>query len=409
MRTTPPASRCRFPRVDRLLTVVVAAAMSAAVACHDDAMSTNPIAPSSPGLAVSGDGTWLVNSLADPGDGVCANNECTLREAIAAAQSGDHITFKSNLSGPIALSAGELAISKGLFIDGPGADRIAVSGVQAHRVFHIGLGPGVTISNLMIRDGAEPDDAGGGIRVEAGGTLTLIGSVVRSNTAERGAGIFALGVLRVVGSTVADNVATGVGGGISAENALTVRRSTISDNRSLQGGGIFVICDGECPATITSSTITTNIATTTGGGFFNHASGGAWVFNTIIAGNRANGDPTDPAADCDSQVQPLGYSLSGDGTGCGIAGPTDVVVSPLQVFTSVLEGVLAANGSSRLTHALIERGYAVDAGYCPGESGDQRGFPRPYDDPRMPNALDACDIGAFEWLPADSKIKGSKP
>jgi uncharacterized repeat protein (TIGR01451 family) len=38
----------------------------------------------------------------------------------------------------------------------------------------------------------------------------------------------------------------------------------------------------------------------------------------------------------------------------------------------------------------------VDAGYCPGETTDQRGFHRPVDDPAMPNALDACDIGPYE-------------
>ena len=38
----------------------------------------------------------------------------------------------------------------------------------------------------------------------------------------------------------------------------------------------------------------------------------------------------------------------------------------------------------------------MDAGYCPGETADQRGFASPVDDPLMPNALDACDIGAYE-------------
>jgi hypothetical protein len=27
----------------------------------------------------------------------------------------------------------------------------------------------------------------------------------------------------------------------------------------------------------------------------------------------------------------------------------------------------------------------------------------------MPNALDGCDIGAFEWQPADTKGKAPKP
>jgi CSLREA domain-containing protein len=353
----------------------------------------------------------LVNSLADPGDGVCTNSECTLREAIAAAQSGERITFKSNLTGTIALTAGELAIAKGLFIDGPGADRIAVNGQNATRIFRIALGPGVTITGLMITRGNAIGEFGGGILVEDGGRLTLIGSMVTGNSSDHGGGIRATGPVTLVGTTVAANTAANGGGGISTSSELTVRRSTISGNSAKQGGGIDVDCDAGCPTTISSSTITANVATNGGGGVFSHTTGFV-TFNTIIAGNRANGAPTDSEADCldvSSSFTSLGYNLTAAGTGCPLAGPTDVTVLPSQVFTTVLEPVLAANGSPRFTHALIERGYAVDAGYCPGESGDQRGFPRPYDDPRMPNALDGCDIGAFEWQPADTKIKGPKP
>jgi uncharacterized repeat protein (TIGR01451 family) len=64
--------------------------------------------------------------------------------------------------------------------------------------------------------------------------------------------------------------------------------------------------------------------------------------------------------------------------------------------TEVLDATLKDNGGPTMTQALIARGRAADAGYCPGETTDQRGFARPVDDPVMPNALDACDIGAYE-------------
>jgi uncharacterized repeat protein (TIGR01451 family) len=73
-----------------------------------------------------------------------------------------------------------------------------------------------------------------------------------------------------------------------------------------------------------------------------------------------------------------------------------VNVLAAQVFTEVLEQALVENGGPTKTHALLPRGRAVDAGYCPGETADQRGFGRPVDDPAVPNALDACDIGAYE-------------
>jgi CSLREA domain-containing protein len=415
MRTITPASHCyrshhHEGRFDFWpLGIVLVAIVSTTTACHDDAMRTNPMAPAPPSLAVGSDGEWQVNSLADPGDGVCTNSECTLREAIDVAGSGERITFKQNLTGTIALTVGELVIARAVGIDGPGADIIALSGQNLSRVVRIAVGPGPTISGLTITQGVAPGSSGGGIAIDDGGRLTLIGSMVTGNSAELGGGgIHASGTLTLVGSTVAANTA-GVGGGINSYGMLTVSRSTISGNTADQGGGIQIVCDVICSVAISSSTITANTATEDGGGTFFYTTTGT-VFNTIIAGNRAYGISTAPTADCyENGMKSLGFNLSGSGTGCALVTTTDFIIAPSQVFSAVLEPVLAANGSPRMTHALVERGYAVDAGYCPGTNGDQRGFPRPYDDPRMPNALDACDIGAFEWQPADTKIKGPKP
>jgi CSLREA domain-containing protein len=58
---------------------------------------------------------FVINSSADPGDGVCDATECTLREAIAAANSNgqaDTITFdEARAGGTIFLSSGELTIA----------------------------------------------------------------------------------------------------------------------------------------------------------------------------------------------------------------------------------------------------------------------------------------------------------
>ena len=124
-----------------------------------------------------------------------------------------------------------------------------------------------------------------------------------------------------------------------------------------------------------------------------------------------NGDAEFHTADCElsaASFESLGHTLTSAKCEGFTNSPTDVIVAVPQIFSSVLLRLLADNGGGLPTHALIERGLAVDAGYCPGENGDQRGFPRPYDDPLMPNALDGCDIGAFEWNPPP-KNKGSKP
>src|SRR5260370_15130276 len=98
---------------------------------------------------------WTVTSPADSGDG-------SLRAVIAAAQHGDQIAFDQTLQGQtITLTSGELALTKSLDIEGPGADRLAVSGNHQSRIFSITGGVRVTLAGLTITHGQAED--GGGI------------------------------------------------------------------------------------------------------------------------------------------------------------------------------------------------------------------------------------------------------
>src|SRR3954447_8917204 len=94
--------------------------------------------------------TLTVTNALDSGAG-------SLRAAIKAAASGDKIVFDPGLNGQtITLTSGELAISKSLDIEGPGAGLLAVSGNHAGRVFDISQNQKavtVTIAGLTIEDG----------------------------------------------------------------------------------------------------------------------------------------------------------------------------------------------------------------------------------------------------------------
>ena len=86
-----------------------------------------------PQLLVLEDRTLLsvltVLNTADSGTG-------SLRDTIAAAQSGDTIVFDPSLAyETITLSSGPLALSSNLTIDGPGADQLAISGNHASQLF----------------------------------------------------------------------------------------------------------------------------------------------------------------------------------------------------------------------------------------------------------------------------------
>src|SRR5262249_38684599 len=151
--------------------------------------------------------------------------------------------------GTIVLSSGELNITDDLSIDGPGADRLAVSGNYANRVFLIGSGAAVSIDDLTITRGRILL-RGGGIRHD--GTLTLTRDVVSDNQAlgrpgvgsavdALGGGIFNTGNLAVSYSRFVGNRATGGDGNPGGPGSTGL------------GGAIMSLGTASAPATATVS------------------------------------------------------------------------------------------------------------------------------------------------------------
>jgi CSLREA domain-containing protein len=113
-------------RVARPSSPLIPIIVATLTACQDSTSPERVLRPR-PQLAQGDNGTWTVTSPADPGDGVCDDAACTLREAIAAAASGGKIVFASTIQGDVDLTAGELSIvGKSINVDGAG--RIAVDG-----------------------------------------------------------------------------------------------------------------------------------------------------------------------------------------------------------------------------------------------------------------------------------------
>ena len=201
------------------------------------------------------------------------NGAGSLRQAISDAAPGDEIKF--SVTGTIALTSGELAISKDLTINGPGARvltvrRSSASGTPQFRVFHITSGT-VAINGLRITGGDVAGGNGvsrwGGGVFNAGGTLTInrctIGGATTSdgNNASFGGGIANLGTLTINNSTISGNNATGTGfssgGGIYSSGALNLNNSTVTRNHvTYTGGGISF--EGGGTAAINNSTIVEN-------------------------------------------------------------------------------------------------------------------------------------------------------
>src|SRR5262249_20794571 len=108
----------------------------------------------------------------------------SLRDAIGHTKDGDAIIFASKLNGQnITLTSDELASKNSVDIEGPGADKLAVSGNDKFRVFDIvNQGLTVTIAGLTIEDGLATGGGGGGI-LNVGSTLNLSNDVLSNNTA----------------------------------------------------------------------------------------------------------------------------------------------------------------------------------------------------------------------------------
>jgi len=292
-----------------------------------------------------------VTNQADSGPG-------SLRDAIAAAAPGDTINFSLTLPATITLTSGELLISKNLTISGPGASNLAISGMNASRVFEIGSGFTVAISGLTIQNGS----------------------------ADTGGGIFNVGTLMLSNSTVSSNSVSGNGGGIYNNGTLTMTNSTLSGNSAGVGGGIYTY---GATVTLSNSTLSGNSASYYGGGGIFVYNGSATSKNTIWA-NNSLGNCGYPG------MISQGYNLSDDTTcSSSLTQTGDLNNTPAGLDPSGLKN----NGGPTQTIALLATSTAVNAiplnptNYCTDVNGapvttDQRGFARP-------GGL-ACDIGAFE-------------
>ncbi len=264
-----------------------------------------------------------------------------------------------NATGTVRLNSTLPAITGILNIVGPGADKLtirgpgfgssgcafavgtndllAISGVTITNEYVSANGAGIcnqgnlTVSNSAISGNYSWDD-GGGVFGDAGSNTTIYSSTVSGNTGSQAGGIFNLGTMAVVDSTIAGNTANyGAGGGIVNEGAMLVTSSTVSQNSALQqGGGIF-----------NNGTLT--------------------VVNSIVAGNTTAG--VSNSDDCDGCGTQNAYNLIGGNPMLGQlqlngTGATPETLIPLPGSPALGKG----NGN---TYLLI-----------PGLETDERGFPR---------------------------------
>ncbi len=326
---------------------------------------------------------FTVNSIADPGDGTCDVTECTLREAIDAANADvddSSIAFTGSVTGTIELTGALPTLTTHIDIVGPGARVLAVHRNTGgdYRIFTV-AGATVSISGLTITGGGgDVIPGGGGVSGDSTSIVTLTEVTVSDNTAipssggfRDGGGVHSSGNMTIIRSTVTGNTANAHGGGIYSEGTLVVKNSTITDNHAAgstdtHGGGI----DNFGTATLDSDTITGNSADGSssgqGGGFENDLT--ATLTNTIVAGNTA----TSLGPDVRGTFTSGGHNLVGNTADAG--GFTDATD---QTGVDPALGSLQDNGGPTDTELPTSGSPAVDAG-ATALTTDQRGASRPH-------------------------------
>ena len=342
---------------------------------------------------------FVVNKIDDHDDGVCGPTDCTLREAINAANANADasiITFAPALSGQTINLAGALPnLATDLTITGPGVDQLTVRRDTGgdYSVFKItapSVDPTVHLSGLTITNGkAEtgPNNSGGGI-AHFRGTLSVADCVISGNSAQVGGGFFSQvdGVIRFTRCRVEGNSASSVAGGLylfGGSQTVYLTDSSVTGNMSAQeGAGIYLnnatLIATNCTisgnttstigggmyssgfSTLTGVTVTNNRATTSGGGIYHTAGRTLMLRDTIAAGNFKGTGST--AADADDLANNNPQSASSHnliGTGGGNLAGTNGNQTGV---TNPGLGPLADNGGPTLTHALLPGSPAIDAG-----------------------------------------------
>ncbi|MEM8532907.1 MAG: choice-of-anchor Q domain-containing protein [Chloroflexota bacterium] len=170
----------------------------------------------------------------------------------------------------------------GAFIDEVIASGSGGMGLPSCLLFVTGLGngPHVQLNDLTITDGGS-----GGVYVAPKSSLSLRRSVVTDNLSLTGGGIINSGSTYIYDSTISDNDGGARGGGIAnTEDAfMKIIRSTVSSNESTGGGGIT----NSGRLEIINSTVSGNLAWRGGGGVTN--TGLLYVASSTITDNEANG------------------------------------------------------------------------------------------------------------------------
>lgn len=229
---------------------------------------------------------FIVNTSGDPGPG----GTMSLRQAIALANMsfGNHVEFDASLVGStITLAGGQISINQTMYVYGPGADKLTISGNNASRIFLLNCpGPAIVyLNDLTLKQGHA--NLSGGAIADYGCNLYLKGSTITGSYAGTlGGGVFMSGAAAYVNnSNFRGNSAGFIGGGISTQYSKSyISRSTISGNSAGSRGGGLYTRDGYL--SLATSTVSDNTTPSVGAGL-SAGGGGVMIRSSKFVTDRS--------------------------------------------------------------------------------------------------------------------------
>ena len=254
----------------------------------------------------------------------------SLRDALALVGNNESVTF--NVTGTINLLSAIIWSQAGVTIDGNGS---TVQGNNTFRIFRSTATTGTTtIQNLTISGGSTTGSSGGGLLAD--NDITLTNSTVSGNSAGfYGGGLRAFNDITLTNSTVSGNGAGRGGGGLYADNDIILTNSTVSGNGAgRDGGGLYADND----IILTNSTVSGNSAGFYGGGLL--ADNDIALTNSTVSGNSAGRDGGGLLADNDITL--TNSTVSGNSAGFyggGLLAFNDIILT-----NSTVSGNSASRG-----------------------------------------------------------------
>ncbi len=331
--------------------------------------------------------TFTVTTGTDSNDGACTASQCSLRDAIVAADTAGGVstitvpagTYKLTIAstGANDPTTGDLDInnSAAVTINGAGSGSTTIDANNVDRAFAVQNGASLTLSGMTIQNGNPSSSSSGtqyGGAIYSDGALSVTGDVAFQDnsalTGEYGGAIYADAdsgsTLSLTGATfVRNNALYGGavalnqpgtasisrsaftlnnanfedGGAIYGENGgLAADSLTFTGNDSSYGGAIYWSDGADSPVTVTNSSFAGNAAAwEQGGAIVDYGSSSMTLDSDRFVGNTGG---EGGALEFDSSASTPTYTLNGDELDANVATGDGTVYW--------LKGTLSSSGSS---------------------------------------------------------------